>query len=96
MLKSPLPSVLKLKLVYGQNGMHCTLYFCPDQTSQERIKCTKAKEQPHFTQAHAQNQNKHYKHMFTNQNKHFSNLLHTFLLSDLYTVVAPLKEDAFV
>ena len=65
-------------------------------TSQERIKCTKAKEQPHFTQAHAQNQNKHYKHMFTNQNKHFSNLLHTFLLSDLYTVVAPLKEDAFV
>ena len=32
---------------------------------------------PHFTQAHAQNQNKHYKHMFTNQNKHFSNLLNT-------------------
>ena len=34
--------------------------------------------------------------MFTNQNKLFSNLLHTFLLSDLYTGVAPLKEDAFV
>ena len=30
---------------FGQSNMHCTLDFCPDQTSQEGIECTKAKGQ---------------------------------------------------
>jgi hypothetical protein len=28
---------------FGQSSIHCTINFCPDQTRQEGIDCTKAK-----------------------------------------------------
>ena len=46
----PASQYIILKIVgfldlFGQRSMHSTLDFCPEQTSQKGIKCTKAKKQ---------------------------------------------------